>query len=55
MIHNDFKSTFVGKTLKEGNFIKASKEAKICLNCTLSFCKPEHCKRYKEEKQKLKS
>ena len=32
----------------------ASAEAQICLNCPLPKCKPDTCKRLKEERQKLK-
>ena len=37
--------------------IRATQEARICLNCTLPAkeCKPLSCKRYKEEKRKIKN
>lgn len=31
-----------------------SAEAQICLNCTEKKCRPDACKRYKEEHKKLK-
>jgi hypothetical protein len=38
-------------------FIHASEEAKICLNCPLpeNECKPLSCDRFRKEKGKLKS
>ena len=34
--------------------VNPSAEARICLNCPLPECKPDTCKRVREERKKLK-
>lgn len=57
MIQKTFHNTFERKVVVDRSLYRASEEAKICLNCTLSesLCKPQRCKRYRDEIQKLKS
>lgn len=49
----NYGATFYGaKTIET---IKTSAEADICLNCPYEKCKPNTCKRVKEELKKLHS
>ena len=53
MIQAKLKSV-IKKTVTDNMQFRASEEAKICLTCPIKVCKPDSCKRFKEEKRKLK-
>ncbi len=48
---------YKSKVDDESEFLTETKEEEIliCLNCTLSNCNKFYCKRYEEEKAKLKA